>query len=91
LHFTTENKIDSPSTVTCDVGPLADASKLDNQTIVQAGTKDASGKVIGDLYTENLTGTDLAVLRAKDATSKNSDNIKALLSTIKSSASSTTP
>jgi hypothetical protein len=38
-----------------------------------------------------LTGTDLAVLRAKDATSKNSDNIKALLSTIKSSASSTTP
>jgi hypothetical protein len=90
MHFTTSNKVDSPGTIACDQGPLADATKIDNSTIVQPSTKDAAGKIIGDLYTHNLSGDDLTVLRAKDTTSKNSDNIKTLLSSVKTT-SSTTP
>jgi hypothetical protein len=89
LHFTTANKADTPSTITCDQGPLTDATKIDNSTIVQVGTKDAGGKAIGDLYTENLDDKEFTVVRAKDATSKNSDYIKTLLGTVKSTSNST--
>lgn len=80
LHFTTANKVDTPTTTTCDQGPLADAVKLDSTTIVQAKTKDANGQVIGDLYTKNLDDKDLPVLRVKDAAMTNADDIKTLLS-----------
>ncbi|HVS79065.1 MAG TPA: hypothetical protein VHD84_02125 [Candidatus Saccharimonadales bacterium] len=51
LNYSTDNKVDTPTTITCDQGPLTDATKLNTTTIVQLGTKDASGKTIGDLYT----------------------------------------
>jgi hypothetical protein len=88
LNFTTANKVDTPSTISCDQGPLADATKLDGSTIVQLKTKDASGAVIGDLYTKNLTETALPVFRVKDAAMTNGDDIKTMLSTIKSPSGS---
>ncbi len=90
LHFTTTAGVDTPSTVTCDQGPLADATKIDNQTIVQLKTKDAAGAVLGDLYTQNLTDGDLVVLHVKDAAMTNATNIKTLLTTVKTSSTSST-
>lgn len=93
LKFTTDTtRVDTPGTITCDQGPLTDAVKLDDTTtIFQQKTKDAAGAVIGDLYTRNLTGKDLTVMRVKDAGSKNADDIKKLVTTVKidSSASAT--
>ncbi len=90
LHFTTDaTKIDTPTTTTCDQGPLADATKLDLTTIVQLKTKNPDGSALGDLYTKNLTDKDLPVLRVKDAVMTNGDNIKKLLATVKASASTT--
>jgi len=83
LHFTTANGVETPSTITCDQGPLTDATKLDTTSIVQLKTKDASGAVIGDLYTKNLTNTTLPVFRVKDAAMTNGDAIKQLLATVK--------
>jgi hypothetical protein len=94
LHFTSAAGVDTPSTITCDQGPLTDASKLDDTTIVQLKTKSTAGTVIGDLYTKNLTKEGYPVLRVKDATMKNGEDIKKLLATIKvgnsSSSTSTT-
>jgi hypothetical protein len=42
--------------------------------------------VIGDLYTKNLNSKDLQVLRVKDAQSKNGDDIKKMLATVKVSS-----
>lgn len=90
LHFTTDTtKIDTPTTTTCDQGPLADATKVDNSTIVQIKTKNPDGSALGDLYTLNLTNKDLPVMRVKDAVSTNGDNIKKLLDTVKSTSVST--
>jgi hypothetical protein len=91
LKFTTDaTKVDTPGTITCDQGPLSDAVKLDDTTtIFQQKTKDAAGAVLGDLYTRNLTGKDLAVLRIKDAQSKNGADIKKMLATIKLDPSAT--
>ncbi|HET9722071.1 MAG TPA: hypothetical protein VFP32_03540 [Candidatus Saccharimonadales bacterium] len=90
LHFTTTAKIDTPSTVTCDQGPLTDATELDDSTIVQLKTTGPDGKtVIGDLYTKNLTDPELVVLRVKDAAMTNGDNIKTLLGTVQVSPGST--
>lgn len=83
LNFTTTDGTSTPSTVSCDQGPLADAAKLSNNTIVQLKTKDASGAVIGDLYTKNLSETTLPVFRIKDTAMTNGDNIKLILPTVK--------
>jgi hypothetical protein len=89
LHFTTVAKVDTPTTTTCDQGPLTDAAKQDVTTIVQLKTKSSDGKtVLGDLYTKNLTATDLPVLRVKDTAMTNSAEVKILLGTIKISSSS---
>jgi|SRR5579862_264275 len=90
LNFSTSNKIDTPTTITCNQGPVAGASQLDSQTILQAKAQDSSGKVIGDIYTKNLTDPSLVVFRVKDAAMTNGTNIKELLTTIKFSAASTT-
>lgn len=82
LHYTTANKVDTPSTTTCDQGPLSDAAKTNDFTIVQLKTKNADGSLLGDLYTVNLKEADLPVLRVKDATSANAENIKKLLATV---------
>jgi hypothetical protein len=79
LHFTTAAGIDTPSTVTCDQGPLTDVTKINDTTIVQIGAKDAAGAALGDLYTRNLKIVALPVMRVKDTTAKNSDNIKKIL------------
>ena len=90
LHFTTSNGVDSPTTITCDQGPLTDATKISNAVIVQAKTKDAQGSLLGDVYTANLSGGgSLAVLRVKDAKMTNGDNIKKLISTITGAADNT--
>ncbi len=89
MHFTTANKIDTPSTTSCDQGPV-DAIKLDTTTIVQTKAKAADGKVIGDIYTKNTLNSDLPVFRVKDVTSTNSDNIKQLIATVKVPATTTT-
>jgi hypothetical protein len=83
LNFTTANGVSTPSTISCDQGPLADATKLDASTIVQLKTKDASGAVIGDIYTENLNEAALPVFRVKDAAMTSGDNIKLLLANVK--------
>lgn len=83
LRFTTVNGIDTPTTVTCDQGPLTDGTKLDETTISQLKTKGPDNKDIGDLYTKNLTDKELSVLRVKDATSANADLVKKLLATVK--------
>ena len=88
LNFTTSNKVDTPSTISCDQGPLADASKLDASTIVQLKTKDPAGTVIGDLYTKNLSEAGLPVFRVKDAAMTNGANIRQLLPTVKTPAAS---
>jgi hypothetical protein len=85
LKFTTStDKIDTPTTVVCDQGPVAEASKLDETTIAQLNAKTSDGKAFGDLYTKNLTSTDLVVFRVKDAASSNGPDIKKLLLTVKS-------
>lgn len=89
LRFSTANKIDTPTTSTCDQGPVADAAKLDAATIVQLKTKGADGKDLGDLYTKNLKETGLPVFRVKDAAMTNGDNIKKLLDTVKVTSATT--
>jgi hypothetical protein len=81
------NAVDTPGTIACDQGPLTDATKIDNVSIVQLNTKDAAGKPLGDLYTENLTSNDLSVLHIKDAAMKSSTDIKQLLTTVKIASS----
>lgn len=88
LHFTTTNGIDSPSTITCDQGPLTDATKINDAVILQHQTKDATGAALGDVYTANLSDSSLPVLRVKDAKMANSDDIKKLLNTISSTTNS---
>jgi hypothetical protein len=90
LHFTTESGVDTPGTIACDQGPLTDATKMDDTTILQQKTKDSAGAVLGDLYTKNLTANkDIPVLRIKDSTMKNGDDIKKLLATIKVNGTNT--
>ena len=88
LHFSTANKIDTPTTITCDQGPVPGASKLDSTIIVQTKAPDTSGKVIGDIYIKNLTDPSLVVFRVKDAVMTNGDNIKQLLGTVQISSAS---
>jgi hypothetical protein len=83
LHFSTANKVDTPTTVACDQGPLNDATKLDSSTIVELAAKSADGTSLGDLYTKNLTSADLPVFRVKDAAMTSSADIKKLLLTVK--------
>lgn len=83
LNFTTANGVSTPTTISCDQGPLTDATKLSDNSIVQLKTKDATGAVIGDLYTKNLSETALPVFRIKDAAMTNGDSIKLMLPTIK--------
>ncbi|MBX4197421.1 hypothetical protein KW801_02595 [Candidatus Saccharibacteria bacterium] len=84
LHFSTANKVDTPTTVACDQGPLTDATKQDATTIVELKAKDVNGGVLGDIYTKNLNSTDLPVFRVKDKAMASSADIKTLLSTVKS-------
>jgi hypothetical protein len=91
LHFTTTAGVDTPGTIACDQGPLTDATKLDDLTIVQLKAKDSDGKTaLGDLYTQNLNKGDYSVLRVKDAAMANADNIKKLLATVQVSSNSST-
>lgn len=82
LHFTTANKIDTPTTITCDQGPVANAEQIDSTTIVQLKALDTSGKTVGDIYTKNLTDPSLVVFRVKDAAMTNGTDIKTLLTTV---------
>lgn len=86
LRSATAAGIDTPTTITCDQGPLADAVKLDDLTISQPKTKGADNKDLGDIYTKNLRDKELVVLRVKDATMKNADNIKKFLGTVESAS-----
>lgn len=90
LHTTTyPDGSEVPSNLLCDQGPLTDAAKINDTTIVQLKTKDTDGKtILGDLYTKNLTDPRLSVLRAKDATGKNAEKIKELLLTVQVSSNS---
>lgn len=82
LNFSTANKVDTPSTITCDQGPVAGASKLNSTTIVQSKATDTASKVIGDIYTKNLDNDSLVVFRVKDAAMTNGSDIKQLLVTV---------
>jgi hypothetical protein len=88
LHYSTTNKIDTPTTVTCDQGPVASAVKLDASTILQAKAQDTANKVVGDIYTKNLADPSLVVFRIKDAAMSNGDTIKQLLGTVQLSSTS---
>jgi hypothetical protein len=82
LNFSTASKVDTPTTITCNQGPLAGASAIDSSTIVQLKAADAAGKVVGDIYTVNLKDPSLVVFRVKDAAMANSTDIKQLLNTV---------
>jgi hypothetical protein len=82
LHFTTTAGTDTPSTIVCDQGPLTAAAKLDSKTLVQSRVANISGKLIGDIYTENLSDPSLVVIRVKDTAMTNAAAIKQLLGTI---------
>ncbi|OVE78503.1 hypothetical protein BVY00_02615 [bacterium G20] len=84
LRYSTKDGTDSPSTVTCDQGPLNNVAKLNNDTIVQTNIKNGDGSLLGDIYTKNLSDKTYVVARVKDATMKNGDLIKTMLDTIKS-------
>ncbi|HET7528606.1 MAG TPA: hypothetical protein VFJ84_00035 [Candidatus Saccharimonadales bacterium] len=88
LNFSTENRIDTPTTITCDQGPITSTQKLDDTTIVQSKATDSAKKVIGDIYIKNLTDPSLVVFRVKDASMTNGDNIKQLLNTVQVSSAS---
>lgn len=79
LHYATAGGIDTPTTATCDQGPLDDATKVNETTIIQRGAKAADGSTLGDIYTRNLKITELPVMRAKDITGKNGEDIKKIL------------
>jgi hypothetical protein len=85
LHFSSADGVDTPTTVTCDQGPLTDASPLEEQeaVIVQSKTTSPDGSALGDLYTANLSNNDWPVLRVKDSASANAENIKKLLISVK--------
>ncbi|MGA3150413.1 MAG: hypothetical protein ABSD10_02235 [Candidatus Saccharimonadales bacterium] len=87
MHFTTNDGVDTPSTITCDQGPLADASTVNSSTIVELNTQAPDGTALGDLYTKNLTNTSLPVVRVKDTAMSNGNLIKTLLGTITVAAS----
>ena len=92
LQFSSNGGVETPTTIVCNNGPLADATKLNAATIVQPKTKDADGKtVLGDIYTKNLTNTNLPVFRVKDTASLNAEAIKKLLDTVKAPSQTTSP
>lgn len=82
LRFAAAAGVDSPTTITCDQGPLNNVAKLTSDTIVQTNIKNADGSPLGDIYTKNLKNNDYVVARAKDATMKNGDLIQTMLGTI---------
>lgn len=82
LLFKTAGGVDTPSTTSCDQGPLTDATKFNNAIIIQSKTKDPFGAVLGDIYTANLSDAALPVLRVKDAKMQSGSDIKKLLGTI---------
>jgi hypothetical protein len=82
LNFSTASKVDTPTTITCNQGPLAGASAIDSSTIVQLKAADAAGKAVGDIYTLNLKDPSLVVFRVKDAAMANSTDIKQLLNSV---------
>jgi hypothetical protein len=83
LRYSTDTtKTDTPTTVTCDQGPLSNATKLTSDSIVQTNIKNTDGTLMGDIYTKNLTNASFVVARVKDATQKNADLIKTMLTTI---------
>lgn len=86
LLFSTASGVDSPTTIACSEGPLADISKLDDATILQANAKDSANKPVGDIYTKNLADKEFIVLRVKDASRANGDTVKALLTSVKLTA-----
>lgn len=83
LRFATANGVDTPTTTTCDQGPLNNVAKLNNDTIVQTNIKNADGGLLGDIYTKNLSDKSYVVARVKDATMKNSDLVKTMLNSFK--------
>lgn len=82
LNVTTANGVDTPTTITCNQGPLSNVTKIDSATIMQAGAADSANKPIGDIYTKNLKNDSLVVFRVKDAARTNGADIKQLLSTV---------
>jgi hypothetical protein len=89
LNFSTANKVDTPSTITCNQGPIT-ASPINSSTIVQLKATDAAAKVIGDVYTMNLKDPALVVFRVKDAAMSNGTDIKQLLGTVKVTTAAST-
>jgi hypothetical protein len=89
LQFTTVDKVDKATTVSCNQGPINDATKLNSTTIVELNSKSTDGTVFGDLYTKNLTDKEFTVFRVKDKAMKSGSQIKQLLNTIKISATAT--
>ncbi len=86
LHFNTDAGSETPGTVTCDQGPITDATKLDDSTIVQLKTSLVGSSA--DLYTKNLaSNTDQPVIRIKDAGMKSGDDIKKVLATVQTNSS----
>lgn len=87
LRYTTASNIDTPATISCDQGPLVGVTKIDSDTIVQKGAKTSDGKDFGDLYIKNLKDKNMPVVRVRDASMKNTDQIKTMLNNVSFSSS----
>jgi hypothetical protein len=87
LNSTTNGDVATPTTVACDQGPLQNTASLDDNTILQTEKdKQTPDDLSGDMYIKNLDDKEWVVLRVLDTSTKNGDNIKKLLGTIKTSA-----
>ncbi|MBI2591931.1 hypothetical protein HYW36_00410 [Candidatus Saccharibacteria bacterium] len=84
LRYSTTDGVDMPGTVSCDQGPLNNATRLSNDTIVQTNIKSSDDSLLGDIYTKNLQDQTYPVARVKDGTMKNRDLITTMLTTIES-------
>ncbi len=83
LLFTTTAGVDTPATVVCSQGPIANATQLDNATILITKVKATDGTTLGDDYIKNLSGNvNTVVMRALDMAMTNGTDIKTLLGTV---------
>lgn len=82
LKYTSDKGVDSPTTITCDNGPLGEVSDRSTGLLIQTKTKNPDGTLLGDLYTKNLDDPVWAVLRVRDISGADALTIKQMLGTV---------
>ncbi len=85
LLYSSTDGVDTPATIVCSKGPLKNASKVDDSTIVITKAVSTEKTTLGDIYVKNLSGNSsgVVVFRAVDADMTNGNDIKTLLSGVR--------